>query len=196
MKRVLYVDACVNRDISRTERLAQALLERLRDEQDAQVETIVLEDEAALVPLNGARVDERAEGTKNKDFSGPLFSYAKQFAAADEVVFAAPYWDFSFPAMFKIYLEHLCAQGVTFHYSPEGIPEGLVDVKRVYFITTVGGYAGEWDYGWMQVRDLCKLYFGIEDVRRFSAEGLDIITNDADAIMEEALQEVRDADLS
>lgn len=196
MKRVLYVDACVNRAISRTERLAQALLTRLREEQDAQVETIVLEDEEALVPLNGERLNERTEGTKNGDFTGPLFSYAKQFARADEVVFAAPYWDFSFPALFKIYLEHLCAQGVTFHYSPEGIPEGLVDVKRVYFVTTAGGYVSEWEYGRDQVCALCKLYFGIQDVRCFSAEGLDIITNDAEAIMADAIKAVEDADLS
>lgn len=195
MKKVLYVDACVNRGTSRTERLAQVLLERLAAEQDAQIETLVLEDEDALVPFTGAMVDERTAGTKAGDFSGPLFSYAKQFAASDEVVIAAPYWDLSFPAKLKVYLEHLCAQGVTFHYSPEGVPEGLVGVKRVWFVTTAGGYAGEWDYGWDQVRDLCNLYFGIEDVRCFRAEGLDIITNDADAIMEEAVAGVREASL-
>ena len=29
MKKLLYIDACVNRDISRTERLAQALLKEM-----------------------------------------------------------------------------------------------------------------------------------------------------------------------
>ncbi len=195
MKKILYVDACVNRESSRTERLAGALLERLEADGN-QIEHLILEDAADLLPLDGAAVLERTEGTEASDFSGRLFRYAKQFAAADEVVFAAPYWDLSFPAKFKVYLEHLCAQGVTFRYSEKGIPTGLVDVKRVYFITTAGGYTGDWDYGWIQVRDLCKLYFGIEDVRRFSAEGLDIITNDADAIMEEALVEIRSANIS
>ena len=40
-----------------------------------------------------------------------------------------------------------------------------------------------------------QLYFGIEDVRCFRAEGLDIITNDADAIMDEALRELARAEL-
>lgn len=52
VKKILYVDACVNRDTSRTERLAQALLERL-DGPDVEIETLVLEDEKSLLPLTG-----------------------------------------------------------------------------------------------------------------------------------------------
>lgn len=195
MKKVLYVDACVSRANSRTEALAQALLERLGGD-GVSLETLVLEEEEALHPLRGADIEKRTAQVAAGDFTGPLFAYAKQFAAADEVVIAAPYWDFSFPSMLKIYFEHLCAQGVTFTYSDQGIPEGLVNVQRVHYLTTVGGYAQEWDYGWLQVQALCKLYFGIDDLRCFRAEGLDIVTNDADAIMAAALEKVRAADLS
>ena len=194
MKKLLYVDSCVNRETSRTERLAQVLLKRLLEQDDYELETLVLEDEA-LTPLTGELVLARSEGTQAGDFSHPVFSYAKQFAAADTVVFAAPYWDFSFPAMLKIYLELLCAQGVTFNYSPEGIPTGLVNVSKAYYVTTVGGYAGEWDYGWDQVKALCQLYFGIQDVRAFRAEGLDIVTNDAEQIMADAIADLRAAEL-
>ena len=195
MKKLLYVDANVNRETSRTERLARVLLQRLMEQGCYELETLVLEEERDLVPLDGRLVTIRSNGTEAGDFSHPVFSYAKQFADADEVVFAAPYWDFSFPAMFKIYLELLCAQGVTFNYSPEGIPTGLVKVKKAYYVTTVGGYAGEWDYGWDQVRSLCQLYFGIADVQVFRAEGLDIVTNDAEEIMRRAIEEIRDARL-
>ena len=194
MKRLLYVDACVNRETSRTERLAQALLARLTASGDFEVETLVLED-AGLKPLTGELVNVRSEGAQAGDFSHPIFDRAKQFAAADVVVIAAPYWDFSFPSMLKVYFEHLCAQGVTFNYSPEGIPTGLVDTQTVYYVTTVGGYAGEWDYGWDQVRSICQLYFGIQDVRVFRAEGLDIITNDVDTIMGQALDTIAQAEL-
>ncbi len=195
MKKLLYVDANVNRETSRTERLARVLVDRLASEQGYEVETLVLEEEQ-LSPLTGELVTVRSEGTESGDFSHPVFSYAKQFARADAVVFAAPYWDFSFPAHLKIYLELLCAQGVTFNYSPEGIPTGLVDTKKAYYVTTVGGYAGDWDYGWDQVRALCQLYFGIQDVRCFRAEGLDIVTNDADQIMRDAIAELNAAELS
>ena len=194
MKKLLYVDSCVNRETSRTERLAQVLLERLLEQGEYELETLVLEDEP-LEPLTGALVNARTEGTQAGDFSHPVFSYAKQFAAADVVVFAAPYWDFSFPAMLKIYFELLCAQGVTFNYSPEGIPTGLVNAKKAYYVTTVGGYAGEWDYGWDQVKALCQLYFGIQDVKVFRAEGLDIVTNDAEQIMADAITVLRAAEL-
>ena len=194
MKKLLYVDSCVNRATSRTERLAQALLERLMAKGDYELETLVIED-AGLQPLTGELVNARADMAAAGDFSHPVFDCAKQFAAADTVVFAAPYWDFSFPSMFKVYLELLCAQGVTFNYSPEGIPTGLVNTTKAYYVTTVGGYVGEWDYGWDQVRALCQLYFGISDVKVFRAEGLDIVTNDVNAIMEEALENVRTAEL-
>ncbi len=194
MKKLLYVDSCVNRETSRTERLAQVLVGRLVDEGGYKLETLVLED-AGLAPLTGRLVEERTAGTVAGDFSHPVFTCAKQFAAADAVVIAAPYWDFSFPSMLKIYLELLCAQGVTFNYSPEGVPTGLVGTQRVYYVTTAGGYAGEWDYGWDQVRAICQLYFGIQDVRCFRAEGLDIVTNDVDQIMDEALERIRTADL-
>ena len=194
MKTLLYVDACVNRETSRTERLAQALLARLVAEEGYEVQTLVLEDEH-LVPLDGPTLNARTEGVLAGDYSHPVFAYAKQFAQVDAVVFAAPYWDFSFPSMLKIYFELLCAQGVTFVYSPEGIPTGLVKATKGYYVTTVGGYSGDWDYGWDQMRALCQLYFGIADVRAFRAEGLDIITNDADAIMEKALEELASAEL-
>ena len=194
MKRLLYIDACVNRATSRTERLAQVLLGRLQEQGGWEMETLVLEDEG-LQPLTGKLVLERSECVEAGDFSHPVFDYAKQFASADAVVFAAPYWDFSFPAHLKIYLELLCAQGITFTYSPEGIPTGLVRATHAYYVTTAGGYAGEWDYGWDQIRAICQLYFGIPNVSVFRAEGLDIITNDADAIMDEAIERIKAAEL-
>ena len=194
MKRLLYVDACVNRTTSRTERLAQALLGRLMAEGDWELETVVLEDEA-LAPLTGQLVLERSEGTAASDFEHPVFGYAKQFAMADAVVFAAPYWDFSFPSTLKVYLELLCAQGVTFDYSDEGVPTGLVRAEKAYYVTTSGGYIGEHDFGFAQVEAICRLFFGIPEVQEFRAEGLDIVANDAQAIMSDALGRVMAARL-
>lgn len=49
---------------------------------------------------------------------------AEQFAQADEIVVAAPYWDLSFPSILKVYLERVCVTGITFHYV-ENREEGL-----------------------------------------------------------------------
>ena len=194
-KNILYVDACVNRDTSRTERLAQALLARLQAEQGAKVTTVVLED-LPIEPLGGDDILRRTEGTKAGDFTDAVFDVAKQLKEADEVVVAAPYWDFSFPSKLKVYLEHACAQGVTFKYSDEGIPTGLCQGTRLYYVTTAGGYIGEYDFGFEQMRAAFTLYFGYEEAVCFKAEGLDIITNDADAIMAEALANIAAADLA
>ena len=59
------------------------------------------------------------------DYRDPLFRYAKQFAQAADIVVAAPYWDLSFPSILKVYLEQICVTGLTFQYTPEGIPEIL-----------------------------------------------------------------------
>ncbi len=57
----------------------------------------------------------------SRQFDDPYFRYARQFAGADEIVIAAPYWDLSFPSVLKVYLEHICITGITFQYTPEGM---------------------------------------------------------------------------
>ena len=76
------------------------------------------------------------------DFSGASFALARTFAAADEVVIAAPYWDMSFPASLKLYVEQLCVNKLTFCYNEKGMPCGLTNVKKAIYFTTAGGYIG------------------------------------------------------
>ena len=45
MKKLLFIDACVNRGISRTEQLAQALLKEMNQNGEYEIETLNLEDE-------------------------------------------------------------------------------------------------------------------------------------------------------
>lgn len=192
MENILFVDACVNRSTSRTERLAQALLAKLTEGREARVSTLVLED-ADIHPLTGDDVNRRAQLARAGVFDDALFDAAKQMSQADTVVIAAPYWDLSFPSKFKVYLEHLCAQGVTFKYSEAGVPVSLCRGKRLFYVTTSGGYVGELDFGYQQVKALFTLFFGFDVAECFRAEGLDIITNDADAIMAEVLASIESA---
>lgn len=64
------------------------------------------------------------------DYRDPLFRYAKQFAQAADIVVAAPYWDLSFPAILKVYLEQICVTGLTFQYTPEGILQEVMGKIR------------------------------------------------------------------
>ena len=191
MKTILFVNSCLNQESSRTQLLADAVLDKMLEEaaaagEQAQVEELSLVD-AGIEGLDEETLAFRSERSAAKDFTHELFAPARQFREADEVVIAAPYWDLSFPAMLKAYIEQLCVNGLTFSYSEEGIPVGHCLAKRLTYVTTAGGYLGAYNMGFDYVAAVCKLYFGIEESRCISAEGLDIWGNDAEAILASAI---------
>ena len=185
MKKLLFIDACVNRGISRTEQLAQALLKEMNQNGEYEIETLNLEDED-LKLFTGKESALRESLTRAGNFEGPLLIYAKQFAAADRIVVAAPYWDFSFPARMKCYLEQICVTGLTFTFSSKGIPGGLCHADSLHYVTTSGGSIGELNLGYEYLEKLCKVYYGINETVCYTAEGLDIEGNSVEEIMKEA----------
>lgn len=180
MNKILYVNACF-KEGSRTNELAQHLLCRLNGE----VQVIDLY-EKDLKPLDSALLAKRDDLLENGKTDDALFECAKQFASADTVVIAAPYWDLLFPAVLRIYLENITVCGVTFRYSEKGIPEGLCKAKKLYYITTAGGFIGKNNFGFDYIKNLASSLFGIENAKFFSAEGLDIVGADVDLIMQKA----------
>lgn len=190
MAKLLYVDACVTRDVeSRTRRLAQAYLQKRLTEHACEVETVVLET-LALKPLLGEGLAKREEAIRTGDFSGEVFELAGAFAAADEVVIAVPYWDMSFPSLLKLYVEQLCVNRLTFCYDETGRPRGLVNVKKVVYVTTSGGYIGNANFGFDYIKGLFTTLFGITDISFFSAEGLDIYGNNPEQILTDAIKQM------
>ena len=110
---------------------------------------------------------------------------ANQFASADIIVIAAPYWDLMFPSVVKTYFEKITINGLTFAYSKEGIPCGLCKAKRLIYVTTSGGPI-HYDFGYDYVASLSKCFYGIKDVSCVKAEGLDIYGANVSSIMENA----------
>ncbi len=186
MKKILYVDSCINRSHSRTERLAQAYLRKRLTAEDAVLETIVLED-AAPQALNEKRLSHRERCIHDRDFTDPVFNFAKHFAEADELVIAAPFWDFSFPAMLKIFLELVCVRDLTFRYTETGGVANLTKLSSVTYITTAGGYIDEDNCGYEYVKKLCGGLFGVTQFRFISAQGLDIFGNDPEKLLAAAI---------
>ena len=187
-EKLLFVNACVRRENSRTLRLARAVIGRFPDHD---VEELVLED-MGLKPLDSSYLNKRDALVASVDYDDPLFDLAKKFASADIIVVASPYWEDCFSSYVKIFMEHAAALGITFRYSPEGIPLGLCRAKCLYYVTTRGGpIPDEADLGFAVYRSLCKTY-GIAECRIVSASGLDIVGNDAEAIMGKAMDSVKD----
>ena len=151
--------------------------------------TLHLED-TVMDPLSGKTLAEREKAIADHDFSNSLFDLARNFAAADEVVIAAPYWDMSFPASLKLYIEQLCVNKLTFCYNEKGMPCGLTNVKKAVYVTTSGGYIGKNNFGFDYIKGVFSTLFGVEEISFFSAEGLDIYGNDPENILAESIEKM------
>lgn len=179
---ILFVNACV-RGESRTKILADCLLKKL----GGNVTEINLNKDLPK-PFDEKMLLKRDLLIKNGNYEDEMFLYAKKFASADVIVVAVPFWDFSFPALFKVFIEHVNVSGLVFKYTLEGI-QTLCRAKTLYYVTTMGGH-NPIDFGFGYVKALCDTLYGIKDVRLIKAEGLDIIGNDVRAILEAAKKEI------
>lgn len=183
MEKILFVNACV-RPESRTLILAKCLLACLGNDY-----TEVNVTDGKIKPLDFKALNERTEKIRRADFSDASFAPARQFAEADTVVIATPFWDLSFPSFLKIYFENILISGLTFTYK-SGRPEGLCKAKRLYYVNTSGGVILP-DFGFTYVKALAENFFGIPEISCFTAEGLDVIGNDVDRIMKDAAEKIR-----
>ena len=184
MEQILFINACP-REGSRTLELARYLL----DKTDGSVEELTIFEEN-LLPLNGKTLALRDKMTANQNFDHPIFKYARQFAKADVIVLAAPFWDLSFPSALKIWLEYVMAKEITFRYTEEGFPCGLCKAKKLFYISTAGGPVLPAHMGFSYMDGLAKSYFGIPETILFSAENLDVVGADTAAILSKAKEEI------
>ena len=173
----LYINCCVRKE-SRTDRIARALLDKMGGEY-----TEIFLPDLDLKPLSAEASDKRDRLCAACDYSDPMFDLARQFAAAERIVIAAPYWDSSFPSLLKIYLENIYVTGIVTKYLSDGSVAGLCRADELIYVTTAGGFYAPEDYGFGYVKALALSYYGIQDVRKIEADGLDIRGADVDAIM-------------
>lgn len=186
---VLFIDACA-REGSRSRELAEAVLSHI-EEKDPSVERIRLYDHD-LKPLTEDKINRREEALAGNDFSDAEFDLARQFAKADLIIMAVPYWDLSFPAILKLYLESVSINGITFVYDEDGTPHGMCNAKKLYYVTTSGGEIGNNNYGYDYVKALTMGLFGVKDAMCIRAVGLDLFSVDAEKVLENAKEQLKD----
>ena len=178
--KILYVDATVRPD-SRTKRIARYLLDRIPAEK-----TILRLGEENIKPLNNETLEIRTELTSAKNYDNPMFRYAKDYAEADVIIIVAPYWDLSFPALLKNYIEIINVNGLVFRYNAEGKVEGLCNAKKLIYITTSGGKIISDEFGFGYIKTLAQKFHGIEDIEYIKAEELDIEGAKVEEILQKA----------
>ena len=177
---ILFVNACP-RVHSNTKLLATYLLSKLQGNVCERNLT-----KTALFPFTEEMVEERTNLIGKGVLEHRLFALAKEFAAADKIVIAAPFWDLSFPSVLKIYMEHINAIGVTFTYGPDGKPCGLCKAQTLYYVTTAGGPILSDAYGYGYIKALATQFYGIPETYCIKAENLDVAGADVENILRQA----------
>ena len=174
----LFINACV-RENSRTLVLARNILKDIPGE----IIEVDLNQET-ITPLTRELLEKRESLLRDGNKNDPMFCYARQFAEADEIVIAAPFWDLSFPAILKMYMEQITVEGITFDYMG-GKPEGFCKAKRLIYVTTSGGEIFA-DFGYEYIKALAKNFYGIKETEAHRAMNLDVNRISAEELLTKA----------
>ena len=173
-KNILVVNGCIRGFESRTWRLAEAFLNAMNESAPEPFSCTRLDlAQMELKPLTGAFFEERQRFLEENNRSHPRFDLARQFAQADRIVVAAPFWDLSIPAVVKLYIENISLDGITFGCREDGM-YGMCRAEDMLFLTTRGGFYtdGPMEQGARYLEALCRM-FGIPSFRCIYAEGMD-----------------------
>lgn len=192
MSKVLYIKANAKPEgRSRTFKVSDNFVEKYRKAHP--------EDEITTLDLYKENIDFLPMGELDlilrpdmgRDRNHPILKYAYQFLEADKIIIAAPFWNLGFPAILKAYLDYITINGITFKYTEEG-PVGLCSGKKaIHFVARGGNYSTEpyssFEMGDRYLRTLLG-FMGIQDFTTIAAEGLDVVGNDENAIVNDAIQ--------
>ena len=180
--KLLFVDCCISQrgEGSRTRRLAEAFLAHAGDADVERVDVAAL----GLPPYDAAALNDRDAQSRAGAFDGPHFALARQFHDADRIVVAAPFWDLSFPAVLRTYIEHIAVNGVNYHYDAQG-PHGDCRAKQLVYLTTGGDFERENSLGVLYWQQLCAM-FGIPQFDYVFAGGLDAVPEQAETVLSQA----------
>ena len=169
MKKLMFLDACIRGEESRTLKIAAPLLEEL--EKRYEIERVDI-NALGWKPIDRETCLKRNAG----EFEGEVLTCAKRLADADRIVIAAPFWDMSFPAALKTFLELMSVSDVAFRYTETGLA-GCYKAEKLLYITTRGSEIATGDILEQATPYLKALgwLWGIHQVECVAAQGTDMV---------------------
>ncbi len=194
MSQLLYIKANPKpANQSRTFAIADSFIARYKElNPDDKITTLDLYQEGIGFLTND---DLRATVEANDNREHPVLKYAHQFAAADSYIIAAPMWNLSFPAILRAYLDYICVVNITFKYTETG-PVGMCIGKKALHIITRGGEYSKPPLSAFEMGDrYLKALFGflgITDFKTIVAENLDVVGQDVEGILRQAITEAQE----
>jgi len=196
MSKVLYIKANAKSEgASRTFRVSDKFVEAYKQNHpndeivtlDLYKENIKFLSESDINTIFGPKSEE----SRNH----PILKYTYQFAEADKYIIAEPMWNLSIPAILKAYIDYITVADITFKYTESGAV-GLLQGKKAVNIIARGGIysSGPLNMYEMGDRYLKTIFgfFGITDFTTITAEGLDIVGQDVEAIVGEAIKKAQE----
>lgn len=169
MEYLLHLDACMKGADSRTRQLAVPILQKLEARYVISTLRVQHMDTLITADSHARRV---AEGPTEQDKA-----MAELVAKSDRIVISAPFWDMSFPACLKAFIERVSLNGYTFIGNPDGTTRGNCRAKKMLYITTRGMNIrtdDTLDQGTSYLRALCWLW-GIDKLEVIAAHGQDLV---------------------
>lgn len=176
---ILQINSSARREASHSTRLANRIVERLRDtDPDANLTVRDLNrhphsvlDEAAVGALFTPAEKRTPEQAARVAMDDALIAEIK---AADAIVLGVPMYNFGVPSQLKAYFDQIARAGVTFRYTEKG-PQGLIADKPVYVFAARGGlYQGtprDTQTGYVTT---FLNFIGLADIEFVFAEGLNM----------------------
>jgi FMN-dependent NADH-azoreductase len=200
MTKVLIIDSSATGDASVSRKLTAELSERLA-QLDPTVRIVHRNIGATPIPhLTAETVGAIRGGPADTSVAQEALALSNALVAelkeADVIVIGAPMYNFGMPSTLKAWFDHVLRARVTFRYTDEGKPEGLVTGKRGIVVETRGGLYSEGpaaalDSQEPHIRTMLG-FMGIDNVTFVRAERLAFGPEAATAAIAEAIEQLDD----
>lgn len=196
-KKILNIVTSIKGDASFSNKLSNAILEKLKVEYESiELQTLDL-SKTPLPYLNELNISafytpEEQQTDAQKETLKDSDKATKDLIDADIIVIGVPLYNFGIPAVLKGWIDQVARAGKTFSYDENG-PKGLLTDKKVFLSIASGAIFSEgpyksYDFSESYLRAVLG-FLGITDITTFRVEGT-AIPDFADNALPKALSAV------